>query len=179
MATKILGKVAFSFEGDYAVGTTYKKKSVVFDGESSYISITDNNKGNALSDTTKWKYLCRGSSALSQQNAADIVKLGSDLSKIPDNLEPALAELLNHLLGRISALESIIKNSTYKNMQVDSLDIVKTFNIYGGTNLILTGTSAPAIVPDFIGQFFVNTTGGVIYQANGNGSVSDWKQTSN
>lgn len=109
-------------------------------------------------------------------NQVDLVQLGANLS---DNVEPALAELLNHLLGRISALESIIKNSIYKNMQVDSVDIVKTFNIYGATNIILTGTAAPAVVPDFIGQFFVNTTGGVSYQAKGIASTSDWKQISN
>ena len=109
----------------------------------------------------------------------NLVQLGSNLSKIPDNLEPALAEILNHLLGRIYSLESIIKNSLYKNIQVDSLDIVKSFNIYGGTNLVLIGISAPAIVPDFIGQFYVNTTGGVSYQAKGTASTSDWKQITN
>lgn len=105
-----------------------------------------------------------------------ITQLGADLN---ENIEPSLAEILNAMAGRIIALESIIKNSVYKNMQVDTLDIVKGFSIYGSTNLVLTGTAAPSVVPDFVGQFYVNTTGGVCYQAKGISSTSDWKQTSN
>lgn len=106
----------------------------------------------------------------------NLVQLGADLN---ENIEPSLAEILNAMAGRIIAIESIIKNSLYKNMQVDSLEIVKAFNIYGATNLVLTGTAAPSVVPDFVGQFYVNTTGGVTYQAKGVSSTSDWKQTSN
>ena len=105
-----------------------------------------------------------------------IVQLGAEMN---ENIEPSLAEILNAMAGRIIALESIIKNSVYKNMQVDTLDIVKGFSIYGSTNLVLTGTAAPSVVPDFVGQFYVNTTGGVCYQAKGISSTSDWKQTSN
>ena len=103
-------------------------------------------------------------------------QLGADLN---ENIEPSLAEILNAMAGRIIALESIIKNSVYKNMQVDTLDIVKGFSIYGSTNLVLTGTADPSVIPDFVGQFYVNTTGGVCYQAKGISSTSDWKQTSN
>ena len=106
----------------------------------------------------------------------NIVQLGAEMN---ENIEPSLAEILNAMAGRIIALESIIKNSVYKNMQVDTLDIVKGFSIYGSTNLVLTGTAAPSVVPDFVGQFYVNTTGGVCYQAKGISSTSDWKQTSN
>ena len=107
---------------------------------------------------------------------SQIVQLGAEMN---ENIEPSLAEILNAMAGRIIALESIIKNSVYKNMQVDTLDIVKGFSIYGSTNLVLTGTTAPSVVPDFVGQFYVNTTGGVCYQAKGISSTSDWKQTSN
>ena len=91
---------------------------------------------------------------------------------------PALAEIINQLNGRILALEDLVKKSLYKNAQMDSLDIVNALNIYGKTNLILTGTSSPAIEPDFIGQMYINTTAGTIYQSKGVTS-SDWKQTSN
>ena len=107
---------------------------------------------------------------------SQLVQLGAEMN---ENIEPSLAEILNAMAGRIIALESIIKNSVYKNMQVDTLDIVKGFSIYGSTNLVLTGTAAPSVVPDFVGQFYVNTTGGVCYQAKGISSTSDWKQTSN
>lgn len=107
---------------------------------------------------------------------SQLVQLGAEMN---ENIEPSLAEILNAMAGRIIALESIIKNSVYKNMQVDTLDIVKGFSIYGSTNLVLTGTAAPSVVPDFVGQFYVNTTGGVCYQAKGISSTFDWKQTSN
>lgn len=91
---------------------------------------------------------------------------------------PALAEIINQLNGRILALEDLVKKSLYNNAQIDSLDIVKALNIYGKTNLILTGTSSPSIEPDFLGQMYINTTAGTIYQSKGLTS-SDWKQTSN
>ena len=60
MATKNLGKVAFVFKDDYSSLITYDKYDVVFDGESSYISLITNNLGNALSNTSYWKPLCKG-----------------------------------------------------------------------------------------------------------------------
>lgn len=62
METINLGKVAFAYKGDYNPSTTYASKDVVFDGESSYISKSDGNVGNALSNTDFWGYLAKGSS---------------------------------------------------------------------------------------------------------------------
>lgn len=107
---------------------------------------------------------------------SQITQLGADLN---GNLDPALAEILNHLIGRIVALESIIKNGVYKNLQVDFLDVVKSFNIYGVTNMIIPSTAAPAVVPDFLGQKVINSVGKVAYEAIGTSSVSDWKQSTN
>ena len=103
-------------------------------------------------------------------------QLGADLG---DNIEPALAEIINHQNGRIKALEDLVKNMLFKAGQFDTIDIVKQLNIWGGTNLVIVGTAAPSIVPDFIGQMYINTTAGTIYQAKGISSTSDWKQTSN
>lgn len=102
------------------------------------------------------------------------------LATIKDGTEPALAEVLNHLVGRISSLETFIANSLFKNIQVDNLSVVKNLNIFGGTNLVLIGTASPTVTPDTIGQFFINTTApGTIYQSYGNTSSSQWKQISN
>ena len=102
-------------------------------------------------------------------------QLGADLG---DNIEPALAEILNHQNGRIRALEDLVKNMLFKAGQFDTIDIVKQLNIWGGTNLVIVGTAAPSVEPDFIGQMYINTTAGTIYQSKGVTS-SDWKQTSN
>ena len=112
--------------------------------------------------------------------SGQITQLGADLNKIPDNLEPALADILNQQNARIKSLEDLIKNMLFKFGQFDKLEVVKEFNIYGATNLVLVDTIAPAITPDMIGQFYINTSGtGTIYQAKGNSSSSDWKQISN
>ena len=55
-----LGRVAFKFQGDYSALTTYAKYDVVFDGESSYVSLIDANTGNLLTDATKWECLAKG-----------------------------------------------------------------------------------------------------------------------
>lgn len=80
METINLGKVAFAYKGDYNPATTYASKDVVFDGESSYISKSDGNVGNALSDATFWGYLAKGNAALSEQNAEEIDTLRADLN---------------------------------------------------------------------------------------------------
>ena len=94
-----------------------------------------------------------------------------------ESTEEVAAEALVLLKNRIDALQKIISDMILGTVQIDSLSIVKTFNLYGSSNLILTGTAAPAIVPDFIGQFFIKTSATTAcYQATGNSSVNDWKQ---
>lgn len=128
---------------------------------------------NSLTSTSTTKPLAANQGKILNDN---LTQLGADLG---DNIEPALAEIINHQNGRIKALEDLVKNMLFKSGQFDTIDIVKQLNIWGGTNLIIIGTAAPSVVPDFVGQFFINTTVGVIYQAKGNTYTSDWKQTSN
>lgn len=112
-------------------------------------------------------------------DAVEVAANSADMVSIKNNQEPAMAEIINHLNARIFALESIIKNGLFRNTQIDTADIVKSLNLYGGTNLILIRTVAPAEVPDFIGQTYVNTAAGVAYEAVGTTSVSHWKQKTN
>lgn len=112
-------------------------------------------------------------------DAVEVASNSADMASIKNNQEPAMAEIINHLNARILALESIIKNGLFRNTQIDTADIVKSLNLYGGTNLILIRTVAPAEVPDFIGQTYVNTAAGVAYEAVGTASVSHWKQKTN
>ena len=86
--------------------------------------------------------------------------------------------MFNLLNARIAALEAIIAAGVYNYIQADTLVGVNGMQ-YKGAEIILTGTAAPAIAPDFVGQIFVNTTGGVTYMAIGIASAADWKQTSN
>lgn len=108
-----------------------------------------------------------------EQNLAGSAYALASLTELP------IGEALNVLYVKIQALEAFIKASQYGNVTADQVDVVRAFNIWGKTNLIIDGTAAPAVVPDFVGQTFINTAGGVTYTAKGNASVADWKQTSN
>ena len=93
--------------------------------------------------------------------------------------EYTVAEALNLLYSKIVALEKLISDGVWGNVQVDSITTVGDIK-YKGASIILLGTAAPTIVPDFEGQTYINTTSpGTVYTAKGIASVSDWKQTSN
>lgn len=122
-----------------------------------------------------------------QEGKADLVE-----GKVPDEqlpettfptiavegLERAVADAINHLLARINALEQLIANAKLDTFQFENLSVVDNIKIKGA-DLFLFGTSAPAVSPDFIGQFFIDTLGGVTYQSKGITNASDWKATSN
>ena len=126
-------------------------------------------KGTDLSGwatTTNWEQV---------PDAAKLTSLETDL-----NLdEYTIAEAFNLLYRKIISLETIIANGIFKNLQVDNLATVNSFN-YNGAPLIVIGSTAPTSAPDFVGQTYVNIAApGIVYSAKGNASVSDWKQTSN
>lgn len=93
--------------------------------------------------------------------------------------EYTIAEALNLLYSKIIALEKLIADGVLGNVQVDSITTIGDIK-YKGASIILLGTSAPTVSPDFEGQTYINTTSpGTVYTAKGVASVSDWKQTSN
>ena len=62
--TKIfLGKVAFTDAGAYASGTSYDRFDFITPDDSCYLSVKDENKGHALTDTAWWKCIARGTQA--------------------------------------------------------------------------------------------------------------------
>ena len=95
-----------------------------------------------------------------------------------DNPDRALTDILAHLVGRIETLEQELSESKYNSMQINDLSVVDSIK-FKGADLFLFGTAAPAVAPDFIGQFFIDTTAGVTYQAKGITNAADWKATSN
>jgi hypothetical protein len=101
------------------------------------------------------------------------------LMDFDNNEQSATAEALNELNARIQALETFISNSVYDTIQVDNLHVVENLNMYKESNMLIKGTTAPSIEPDFIGQQYIDTVAGITYEAKGNSSVADWKQTSN
>lgn len=142
MAQRNLGKVAPSYKGNYVVGT-YQIFDVVFDGESSFMSLKNNNVAALASDGVNWIYLCRGNA-----NSA-LMKTAAD-----DNEFRAAAEAICQLHGRIQALEAFINNAVFNNVRIHNLDVVDNLNMYKNSNLIKIGT------PRLIG--FDLATGGTL-----------------
>lgn len=90
--------------------------------------------------------------------------------EVSDSTEKAGASSLSELNARLLALEKIV-SATITN----KLEVTKEFNVWGKTNLILTGSGAATFAPDFIGQKYIDTTGGNIYVAVGVATAGNWK----
>ncbi len=89
-------------------------------------------------------------------------------------MNPYLAEILSVLVARLDAMEELLTGNL-GDIEVNNLTINQGLNIHGSEgNNVLTGTTAPAIIPDFMLQGYVNTTNGDIYAAKNNTAVSDW-----
>ena len=85
--TKIpLGKVAFTDAGSYNAGKTYKRFDFVDTEDSSYLSLQDNNKGHAVTETAWWKCLARGTKATeAAKKANDAAALANEKAVAADN----------------------------------------------------------------------------------------------
>lgn len=91
-----------------------------------------------------------------------------------ENTEEVTAQSLVELKERVEALEEFIKQGLLNNMLINNLS-VENFQI-SGAPLMIYGTTAPAVIPDFIGQFYIKTTATTAcYQATGIAGVGDWK----
>ena len=89
---------------------------------------------------------------------------------VKETTEKPTAQSLSELNARITALEAIISNKIK-----DRIDVTKEFNVWGKTNLILMGSGAAAFAPDFVGQKYIDTTGGNVYVAVGVSNAGNWK----
>ena len=105
---------------------------------------------------------------MSQKAVTDeLDQLAGDVS---DSTEKAGAASLAELNARLLALEKIVSGTiTHK------LEVTKEFNVWGKTNLILIGSGAATFAPDFIGQKYIDTTGGNVYVAVGVATAGNWK----
>ena len=96
--TKIpLGKVAFTDAGSYNAGKTYKRFDFVDTEDSSYLSLQDNNKGHAVTETAWWKCLARGTKATeAAKKANDAAALANEKAVAADTAAGRLAWMYSH-----------------------------------------------------------------------------------
>lgn len=79
-----------------------------------------------------------------------------------------------HIAQLHKNIQNIITNwNTLDNATAISLSLQSMLKI-NDSDLILVGSSSPSIIPDFIGQFYNNTSNRLPYIALGNSSTSDW-----
>ena len=87
--------------------------------------------------------------------------------------EEVLATDLNALAERVAALEAAFRNMIISKIEVDSIDVLKDLN-YQGRPLFIVSNVAPAVIPDGVPQFYINTATGDLYSAKNNVAVGDW-----
>ncbi len=82
-STVSLGKIAFSWKGAYAAGTTYTKQDVVSYNGDSYVCIVDTVVGAVPTDTSKWQLFAQGSASIGQANGDLLYFNGTQLTRLP------------------------------------------------------------------------------------------------
>jgi alpha-tubulin suppressor-like RCC1 family protein len=80
----LLGKIAFTWKGTYAAGTTYARQDIAYYNGSSYISLVDNNTGNTPANLTAyWQLFTQGVSSISSNAGEVVYNNGSGLVALP------------------------------------------------------------------------------------------------
>lgn len=155
MATTInLGKIrpydAGEWSATYAGG--YDVLNIVtYNGGSFMSKVTANTY--PITDRTKWIPLTDGNKIIAD--------------------EEVVATDLNALAERVAALEAAFRNMVISKIEVDSIDVLKDLN-YQGRPLFIVSNVAPAVVPDGVPQFYINTATGDLYSAKASDAESDW-----
>ena len=148
--TKIpLGKVAFTDAGSYNAGKTYKRFDFVDTEDSSYLSLQDNNKGHAVTETAWWKCLARGT------KATEAAKKANDAAALAN--EKAVAA--DTAAGRVNAAITLEFPKKITKGNKDILRVIATLSPAGtGNNVLFLGDDkAVSVAPD--GFLTVNSVG--------------------
>ena len=91
-----LGKVAFVDKGTYSSATTYNTFDFITTDDSCYLCIKDGNKGHALTETTWWKCIARGTTATAAaKKAEDAAKLANEKATAAAKKAEDAAKLAN------------------------------------------------------------------------------------
>ena len=92
-----LGKAAFVDKGTYSSATTYNTFDFITTDDSCYLCIKDGNKGHALTETTWWKCIARGTTATAAaKKAEDAAKLANEKATAADSAAGKAVEATNN-----------------------------------------------------------------------------------
>lgn len=179
-----LGKVAFVDKGTYSSATTYNTFDFITTDDSCYLCIKDGNKGHALTETTWWKCIARGTTAtaaakkaegaakLANEKANEAHEKAEEANTAKDNANEAtgdarvviarLEELEESLISKYKLIPTSMKLNypkkvTYRNTQPFKVE-VELLPVDTGRNVLFLGDDrAVSITPD--GVFMINGVG--------------------
>lgn len=166
-----LGQVAFVDKGIYSNTVTYKRFNFIVTDDSCYLSLKDDNTGHAVTDTTWWKCLAKGSQATeaarkaleAMNNCNDviiraeavIVKTGkaetnanaaaSNANAVIEDSQATLlktTDALNTMNGLLPELRSAIQTAVNAYNLVSQIDGVDVFSSLPATIVVETVTGA-------------------------------------
>lgn len=179
-----LGKVAFVDKGTYSAATTYNTFDFITTDDSCYLCIKDGNKGHALTETTWWKCIARGTTATAAAGKAveatnnanakanEAHEKAEEANTAKDNANEAtgdarvviarLEELEESLISKYKLIPTSMKLNypkkvTYRNTQPFKVE-VELLPVDTGRNVLFLGDDrAVSITPD--GVFMINGVG--------------------
>ena len=108
-----LGKVAFVDKGTYSAATTYNTFDFITTDDSCYLCIKDGNKGHALTETTWWKCIARGTTATAAaKKAEDAAKLANEKATAADSAAGKAVEATNTATSNANKATEAAKTAT-------------------------------------------------------------------
>jgi hypothetical protein len=95
------------------------------------------------------------------------------------NNEKVLAASIANLTTRLNFLETCVRDG-FGELTVDTLNIIRGINQYDSKgSAVIIGSGTPSVIPNYIGQFYVNTTSNIAYIAVATDNAACWKQINN
>lgn len=116
MAKTNLGKVALTGNGAYSANTTYERLDFVTAGDSSYVSLQDNNLRHPVTDEAWWQVLASG--AASTAAAEDARQAAANANAAAEAAAPVIEEIEGS-----TATIDVQPNHIYKCGELTSLKI--------------------------------------------------------
>lgn len=114
-----MGYVGFAYvDGGYQTGYNYRRMQYITTEDSTYLSIADNNKGNPLTDKTKWRCLASGAAATAAAKQA-LEAYNNCLAKITE--VNALIQDLQDASGVTAETEAALTSINSKMAEVAKL----------------------------------------------------------
>lgn len=91
-----------------------------------------------------------------------------------EDLARTVAYALNDLDARTRSIEEQ-QGQPFGPIVADSINS-QVMPMVGGKAIVLTGSGAPQVAPDFVGQFYIDTSTPNVYFATATGNVNGWKK---